>query len=234
MAAAVTRFLARYFYLSMTLLIAVIAAYGFSNTIQENLFHPSFPRPASLYVHAALFGAWVVLLITQSALVATRQVRIHKWLGWFGVALGAAMPVVGLTAALQMTRLRAAFGDLDDVAFLIVAFYDMAAFAVLFILAVLWRGSPETHRRLMLIATLGLTVAALTRFPPEIVPPNFAYIYVDGLILLGPLRDFLVSRRVHPVYRWTLPALIAGQIVANLIYMNRPHAWMATALWLIR
>jgi hypothetical protein len=234
MAGTVTRILSRYFYLMMSLLIAGIVAYGFGNTIEANLLHPSFPRPPSLYAHAAVFAAWVLLLIAQSSLVLTRHVRWHRWLGWAGVVLGCLIPVLGVTAALQMTHVRAILGDSDDVAFLIVAFYDMAAFAIAFALAVYWRKQPEIHRRLMLIATCGLSVAAFSRFPPEVVPQNFGYIFVDSLILLGVLRDLVVIRRAHPVYLWALPIIISAQIVANLIYMTAPRAWMNVAYWLIR
>ena len=167
MAATATRLLGRYFYLGMALLLTAIVFYGFSGTIEANLFHPSFPRPVVLYVHAAVFGAWMILFIIQSALVAVgRKPGWHRRLGWFGFVLGCAMPVLGVTSALRMTRLRAAFGDTDDVAFLILALCDMAAFATLFGLAIVWRKQPETHRRLMFIATCGICVAAVTRLPP--------------------------------------------------------------------
>ncbi len=233
-AAAAKRLLGRYFYLAMALALAAIVTYGFGATIEANLFHPSFPRPRVLLVHAAVFYLWVLLLIGQSMLVTVRQVKWHRRLGWLGVGVGGLMPVLGVATALQMAHLRAGFGDGDSVAFLIVGLYDMAAFTTLFTLAVLWRRRPEVHRRLMLIATCGLSVAALTRFPPELVPENFAYLYVDGLIILCALRDAVVIKRVHPVYLWSLPLLITAQILANLIYVEAPPAWMAIAYWLIR
>jgi hypothetical protein len=52
--------------------------------------------------------------------------------------------------------------------------------------------------------------------------------------MLGALRDAVVVRRVHPVYLWCLPLLVAAQILANLIYIDAPPAWMAIAYWLIR
>ncbi len=137
-----------------------------------------------------------------------------------------------------MTHLRAGFGDLDDVAFLILALWDMAAFAALFGLAMVWRADPGRHRRLILLAACVISVAGLTRFPPwlpqieGVVWPYYAYI--DVLIGLLALRDLVVLRRVHPVFRAALPVLIVGQAVGNLIYMTRPAWWMHTAEWLIR
>jgi hypothetical protein len=44
MAAAVKRLLGRYFYFAMAVLLAVVVWHGFSHTIEEDLFHPFFPR----------------------------------------------------------------------------------------------------------------------------------------------------------------------------------------------
>ena len=78
----------QYFYLFMSLLIAAVVIYGFSQTIDQNLIHAAPPRPWLLYLHGAVFSAWVIFFIVQSALVRTRNVRVHRKLGWFGVGLG--------------------------------------------------------------------------------------------------------------------------------------------------
>lgn len=39
------------------------------------LIHPPSPRPVILYVHAALSAGWIVLFITQTALICTRNVK---------------------------------------------------------------------------------------------------------------------------------------------------------------
>src|SRR5690348_946060 len=94
----------RPFYFFMSLLIAVVVVYGFSQTIDMNLIHPTIPRPFLLYVHAAVFTGWLVFFILQSALVRTDNVRIHRTIGGFGIAMGTAMPVLGVATALTMTR----------------------------------------------------------------------------------------------------------------------------------
>ena len=232
--------LARYFYFAMAVLLAAIVWYGFSHTIEENLFHPSFPRPRVLYVHAAIFGGWMILLTVQTGLVAVAgKRRWHRWLGWLGVAMACAMPVLGTWNALSMTHLRYSFGDLDAVAFLILAFNDMAAFAALMAAAVLLRNRQnEAHKRLALMAACVISVAALTRFPPWLPAPEHGvwpyYLYADILIALGLARDLVVMGRPHWVYTRVFPAVIALQALANTVYMARPKLWMDFALQLIR
>jgi hypothetical protein len=239
MAGGLRGFLAHYFYFAMAVLLAAIVWYGFSHTVEENLLHPSFPRPRVLYVHAAMFGGWIVLFAVQTGLVALfRKRRWHRWLGWLGVAMACVMPVLGTWSALRMTHLRYGFGDIDDVAFLILAFNDMAAFAGLMAGAILLRvRENEAHKRLVLMATCVISVAALTRFPPWLPAPEHGvwpyYLYADGLIGLGLLRDLAVAGRPHWVYARVFPAVIALQAIANTVYMTRPKPWMDMALRLI-
>ncbi len=239
MGGAIRGFLARYFYFFMAALLTAIVWYGFSHTIEENLFHPSFPRPRVLYVHATVFGGWMVLLMIQTGLVAlARKRKWHRWLGWLGIVLGCVMPVLGTWSALSMTRLRYGFGDIDDVAFLILALNDMAVFAALFAAAVLLRNrDSEAHKRLILMATTLICVAALTRFPPWLPAPEHGvwpyYLYVDMLVALGLARDLVVLRRPHWVYTRVFPAIIVLQAVANAVYMARPQPYMALMLKLV-
>jgi hypothetical protein len=47
----------RCFYFPMSLLIAAMVAWGFSHTINDNLFHPAVPRPILLWFHAVAFSS---------------------------------------------------------------------------------------------------------------------------------------------------------------------------------
>jgi hypothetical protein len=225
-----SRVLDKYFYFLMSLLVAGTVAYGFSHTVNANLIHPLSPRPLILYFHAALFTSWLAFFITQSALVRTRNVKVHRKLGWFGLALGMAIPIVGIATAIAMTRFRIKEGVITDAAqFMIVPFFDMLAFSAAFGLAFYWRKKPEFHRRLILIAGCGLTAAAFSRFPSSILSANWFYAGVDVLILLGVLRDLVVTKRIHPVYLYGLPLLLFGQTAVMYTYLTQRPVWMRIA-----
>ena len=226
-ASAFSRFLVKYFYFCISLLIAVVVMYGFSHTVDQNLIHATRPRPWILWLHGIVFSGWLAFFIFQSALVRTGHVRLHRRIGWFGVALGVAIPVLGISTAIIMTRfqLLQLHAVSDAVTDLIDPFFDMAAFTVLFALAIYWRKEPEFHRRLLLLATCALTTAAFSRFPTDLLPvlPNmleFIWFYtaVDVLILLGVARDLIVTRRIHRVYLYGLPAFIVYQTIVIYMY----------------
>lgn len=215
-----------FFYLAMGLTVALVATIGFSRTIGDGLIHRASP-PFLLYVHAPLFAGWVLLFIAQAALVYVGRTRWHRRLGLVGLVIGAAMPPVTL-------GLRLAEGSGDGDGFLIVTLFDLLAFATTFWLAVYWRRRPDRHRRLMLMATCGITSAAFARFPHWLMPPHSWYLGVDLLLLAAVIHDRIVERRVHPVYRYGLPMLALGQAMVMAIYMSHMPAWLAIAHRILR
>jgi hypothetical protein len=108
-----SRFFDHSFYFVMSLVVVLVVVYGFSRTINAGLIHPPSPQPLVLYFHAAIFTGWVVFFIVQSALVRARNVKLHREPGWFGIALGVAIPIVGVATAIAMGRLRMQEGRTD-------------------------------------------------------------------------------------------------------------------------
>lgn len=209
----------------MALLVAAVVVYGFSHTVDQNLIHATPPRPWILWAHGIVFSGWLAFFIFQSALVRTHNVKLHRRTGWFGAGLGAVIPVLGISTAIVMDNfLTIHFQRADAKVFFAIQALDMTSFTVAFWLAVLWRRKPEFHRRLVLVATCALTAAGFGRFPW--LSPYWFYAGVDALIVLGVARDLIVNRRVHVVYRYALPLLIAAQIFAVQIWLHHPAWWV--------
>jgi hypothetical protein len=215
----------KYFYFTMALLFAVIVVWGFSQTADSNLFHATPPRPFLLWIHGAAFSAWIVFYIFQSALVRTRNVKWHRFFGWFGAALGASMVVLGCVINVVMTRFHTVQTHDAEPTFMSIPFYDMLAFGTLLTLAIAWRKKPELHRRLLFIATCSLMDAPFGRF--DIIFNNsLFFVGVDLLILLGVARDLLVDHSVNKVYRYALPLVIIGQSFSIYLWHGAPSWWL--------
>ncbi|MGH9615953.1 MAG: hypothetical protein ACRD28_04355 [Acidobacteriaceae bacterium] len=232
-ASAFSRFLVKYFYFCMSLLIAAVVIYGFSHTVDQNLIHATPPRPWILWAHGIVFSGWLAFFIFQSALVRTHHVKVHKLTGWFGVVLGVLIPVLGILTAIIMHRFIFSHFHAAAVAlppnganntFFSIQTSDILLFTVFFWLAIVWRKKPEFHRRLVLVATIALTSAGFGRWP--MISHHWFYAAVDALILLGIARDVIVTRRIHIVYRYALPAFVICQIFAVQIWLRQPAWWV--------
>ncbi len=220
-------FLSRYFYLSMSLVMSAIVVWGFSRTVDANLFHAKPARPWLLWMHGAAFSTWMVFFIAQSALVRVRKVSIHRTLGWFGAALASLMVVLGCTVAVVMSRFDITVLHEKDVAqFLSIPFFDMAVFGTCVALAILWRKRTDYHRRLLFIATCELMDAALGRFDFWFNHSIF-YVALDLLIVAGMARDLVVEGRIHKVYLYALPVLVVGQSLTVYLWRADPEWWQA-------
>jgi FtsH-binding integral membrane protein len=217
--------LSRYFYFSMSLLVAAIVVAGFRRTVNDNLFHPVVRRPFILWIHGSAFAAWVCFFIFQSTLVRIHKVSWHRFFGWFGAGLATVMVPLGFTTSIIMTRFdKAQLHQTGIDSFLSIPFYDMIVFGVCIALAIYWRKKPELHRRLIFIATCGLLDAAFGRFD-YLFDHNLYFACLDLVIVLGVARDLLVDGRVHKVYRYALPLLIVGQSLAVYLYRHNPAWW---------
>jgi hypothetical protein len=224
------RFLSRYFYFCMTLLMAVLAVWGFSHTVDARLLHADPPRPLLLWFHAAAFTAWIVLFIAQSALVRVRKVRVHRTLGWFGAALAATMVASGFVVSVVMLRLdMAALHRKNIASFLSVLWCDMIIFGACMALAIYFRKRPEYHRRLVFMASCQLMQAAFVRFD-YIGYHDLFYPALDVLVVAGIVRDLIVDGRITRIYLYVFPAMIVLQALATYLERVNPSWWQAATL----
>jgi hypothetical protein len=218
-------FLSRYFYLCMALVMAGLVVWGFSRTVDAGLFHANPPRPLLLWMHGTAFSTWIVFFIAQSALVRVRQVSVHRFLGWFGAGLATVMVALGFTIAVVMTRFDMGVLHQKDVdSFMSIPFTDMIIFGACVGMAIYWRKKPDYHRRLLFIATCELMDAAIGRFDFWYNHSIF-YAGLDLLIVLGMTRDWVVDERVHKIYLYVLPPMIALQSLATYLWRGNPAWW---------
>ena len=218
-------FLSRYFYFSMSLVMALLVVWGFSHTVDASLFHAKPPRPLLLWIHGAAFSTWMVFFILQTALVRVRKVSVHRTLGWFGAGLATVMVLLGFTISVVMARFDTVVLHQQGAdAFLSIPFADMIMFGPLIAAAIYWRKKPEYHRRLLFIATCQLMDAALGRFDFWF-NHNIFYAGLDLLIVLGMVHDWVVDRRVHKMYLYALPPMIVVQNLALYAWRVNPRWW---------
>jgi hypothetical protein len=227
----------RIFYTAMTVSMAVLVFVGFARTFYLRIWFPEVPAPPEpifLY-HGALFSAWMILLVVQSSLIATGNVRLHRTLGTGGVVLAAVMVVMGISTAMVAAQRPGGFisAPVPPLQFLIVPFLDAALFGACVALAAWWRRIPQTHKRLMLVATINMLTAAAARIPLALTHQNVlaAFIIADLFIVALLLWDLKTLGRPHRVTLWAGGITILSQPLRLVI--SETAAWQAFAAWVL-
>jgi hypothetical protein len=221
----------RYFRV-MSLILLAIVLIGFSRTF---FLRPIFKVPAVpwyVYVHGAVMTAWIVLLVTQTSLIAARRTDLHRRLGIGGAFLAVAVALLALLLTLTIPSL---FRDASPspnglplpfaVAYPIMwgNFGSILLFATMVPTALWMRRRPAVHKRLMLLASFTIVGPAIGRmygFPelwgitssaPLITAIFHALPAVSalGLPLTLVAHDLLTMHRLHRATIWGVGATIA-------------------------
>jgi hypothetical protein len=217
----------------MAIASTVLVLLGFARTFYLRSYFETSQLPMLTRVHGIVFTAWMFFFIAQTALIASNQPSIHRWLGYAGAVLAASMLVLGLMVAFHAEKLGHGSAGQDPETIFLVSLGDILTFSIFVTLGFLWRHNREIHQRLMLLAVVaGLLAAAVPRLP--LVGGKPAGMGITGLafILAGPIYDLISRRRIHPAYVWgclfalaTLPPL--------RIALAASSGWHAIAKWMI-
>ena len=217
---------------AVVIAVLVVIGFGFSTYVRTRPGSTAFGGPTLkplVRMHAAVSTAWIVLLLTQTYLVAKRRTYHHRRLGILGGVLATGVIVFGWLVAVRAADLTVNPQALE---FFILPASEVLVFTILTACALYWRNIPATHKRLMLLGTLALIPAATTR--P--VPPG-EFLFMLGMvgvpeavfILALVAHDMSTVRRVHPATVWG-GTLVLG-VAASRLWMRTTPVWLAFAEW---
>ncbi len=219
------------FFSTMALLLLATVFVGFARTYYlAGVFRAPLPS-LTIHIHGALFSCWILLFLAQVSLVAAGRVRVHRTLGIAGFVLAGLMVVAGILAATDTLVAKRTPAGVDPRIFYIVPVTDMLIFAVLAGSALYFRKNPSAHKRLILIATSGLMIAAIARFPIAYVRHNPMHADFGVYLFLGVLAayDFWSLRKLHRATLWGSLFLI---FVSEIRFpIAKTAAWLSIADW---
>jgi FtsH-binding integral membrane protein len=218
----------RLFFTGMALASLLTMLVGFAPTY---FIRGSSLPPLSLtyQVHGAIFTAWIVLLVVQVALVARRRTDIHRSLGLAGAVLAAVLFVVGVMVSVETLRRGGGAMFAPPSEFFAIPLGDMIVFGTLAAAAVTFRHDPDTHKRLMLLATISILTAAIARLLVQlnVVSIPAFFLATDVFVLAVILYDFATRGRIHPATLWGALAVVAFKPL--LFAVSGTSAWLAFA-----
>jgi hypothetical protein len=205
----------------------MIAGFGLD---ASRFAHENPPAPKILYVHAAVFTGWMLLLTAQVLLVLGDRLAWHRRLGSFMAGWACLMAVLGPWAVLAADA--AHIGSMAKARrpeFMAINLMDIVGFLVLLAWGIALRKNPAAHKRMMILATVSLADPGFARVsgylhhaPQSLVPWFFDSFYGNVLIIVLMLAWDLWRGRLVRSFVVGASALLAAEFVATLLYFWGP------------
>lgn len=232
-----------FFWFSLALLVVVFVGFAPSFYLRGLISLPGSaappPMPTYVYVHGVLMTSWYLLFVVQTRLASQGRRDLHRPIGVAGGLVAAAIVPLGwLTTERSASRFAALSGLTPDQliemfsldAALLRGLIGLGLFAGCVATAVLWRKHVTVHGRLMLLAGLAASGAALapTRMigavTGAILPPWLLAetVFVGAAVLALVAYDWRTLHRVHRV------TMIVGSLL--LLQVPLASALAATAV----
>lgn len=218
----------RYFFGGMVVALLLTAFAGFARTYYlAGLTSAKLPAPI-VHVHAVLQTAWMLLLLVQMLLVSAKRVSLHRKLGIAGFLLAAVMvPVAVMLVANELHRF-ASQGD-AALSFSLVPFWEVSNFAVLAGSAFALRRNPVAHKRLIILATVAMMPAAVSRIHVPLIRQWTPWEVLAFVVVIAAY-DIWSMRRIHAA---TLAgAGLIGAFLFGAFPLGDTAAWHVVARWM--
>lgn len=209
------------FFPALSAMLIVLVFLGFAPTYYLRPVSAG-PIPAYLHVHGAAMTAWFLLLFVQTALIAAGRRAVHRRLGIAGACVAVVVVLLNpVVVAWSVPNLMAQNNSTQLTALIVVAdLLLVGTFAVLVGLAIRWRRHPETHSRMLVLASLAVSGPALGRLSLNLAgTPLPGIIGLMTLPLLVVVHDRVMMRWVHPVSAWGATAIV-GSTAASIAISN--------------
>ncbi|RYY96374.1 MAG: hypothetical protein EON61_21465, partial [Alphaproteobacteria bacterium] len=238
---ALTRAIDRWIYVFMAASFIVYTLVGF---LPDSLMKMAAveagerpPFPAVLHVHSFLMGAFLLLLLAQTTLMATGRKQLHQTLGIAGIALGPALVIVGFILVPTMYHqvwngmqaapppVAAAMQDglrnFDNI--MLIQTRIGILFPIFLAIALLARRTDAgLHKRMMLLSIAPALPAAFDRMTwlPTTLPasPLAPDLYTIAAIAPMLLWDLYRTRTLHKAYVIWFSLFVGAGVVVHLLW----------------
>ncbi|MGQ7830927.1 hypothetical protein [Altererythrobacter sp. Z27] len=240
-APSLTAFIDRWIYVFMAAMLVAVVLVGF---IPDSIGKIAAveagerpPFPFAMHVHAVLMGSWMLLLLTQTTLMATGRRDWHMQLGMLGMVLAPALVLAGVVLVPTNLQSMIAFaeGKPPEVQAEVQGFLHFMTnialiqgrVAICFLLLVYLglkarKHDPGLHKRLMILATTVPMPAALDRmeFLYHTMPDSPLSADFWPLFCIAPmfLWDLYRQRKIHRAYWIWAAVMVPTGIFVNLAW----------------
>ena len=215
----------RLFYAGMAWLLVIVAVTGFAPRSLAIVGGTMPMPPLVVHFHAAVMASWVTLLAVQATLALAGRIDLHRKFGLASLVVGPLVMI--MLVAVTIIRQNDAAGTpaapiVNNILF--VQIRSIVMFPLFFVWALRTRRTdPQTHKRMILLATLMLldaAIARMTALPYNTFPRDYLAIHLYLLLLLVPplLFDLIRLRRIHRAWVWGLVLILPWVVATELAW----------------
>jgi hypothetical protein len=233
MAAQISQTRQRHFFVLGAIIALLVTVGGFARTYYLKAAFGTPQLSSLVHLHGFVMTGWFTLFAVQTWLVASGKTQVHRKLGILGCFWALAVIVVGSITGVVAAK----FGRPNlapPLIFLVVPLADMLQFGILVGCGIYFRKTRDIHRRLMLLATLGMLTAAFARIQLAFIQhhtPLVPFILTDLIVLAFVGVDTFKHRRLHPAFGWGA-TLILASFPLRMALAGTPM-WTQFAGWLV-
>lgn len=193
------------FYPWIAIALSLVVILGFSRTYYLRFLADLPPMTMLVHLHGLVFTAWLALFITQTQLIAAHRVDLHMKLGVAGVALAAAITLIGLwTVVVGAGPARVRVTGLTNAQHTLVGITSIGMFASFVALGVTTRRRGAVHKRFMVLAMIAILSPATARLMALFGAPEHGRWFVPAMagafVIACLVHDWRRYRVVHPAY----------------------------------
>ncbi len=206
--------------------VGMLAGFG---TDFSRFLHETPPAPGILYVHAAVFSTWMLIVTAQVLLVMRNRVAWHRTLGWIAAGWACLMGVLGPWAAMASLAVNLGQPFLET-QFLSVNIVDIGGFLILLAWGIALRKNPAAHKRMMILATVSLADPGFSRFESFLIPAEpktvfvwFVSVFYGNVLLVALMTGWYWWKgRLLRSFVLGATGLLVAEYLASAIYFWDP------------
>ncbi len=190
------------FFTRLAQVLAGLIVFGFLQWALRGFVDP-VRTPLYIHAHSVAMLGWLGTIVTQNHLAGSRNLALHRRLGWASLALVLAIAGLGTLAGRMALATHRVPPFFTDSYFLALTHVEVIVFALMVASAIALRRQTQWHRRLMIAATVVLMEPALGRLLPMPLLGQVGGGWIEAALQVGFLgimarHDARVLGRIHP------------------------------------
>ncbi|GAB5563246.1 MAG: hypothetical protein Wins2KO_03090 [Winogradskyella sp.] len=170
-----------------------------------------------MVIHATAMYAWYGLVVIQAGFIQRKSFFRHQRLGYFSVAIALAVLVTGIMITVY------GFKHSESMLFFSGNSLMLIFFTIFYTLAILFRKQGDTHKRLILFASIAVYIPVAFRTAAILGDRKYASAVYLILILITAIWEIRTLRKISITTLLCTVSLIAMVILTFVLANN--HAF---------